>query len=181
MKNNFLTFTLFIITISILGFSSTVNSHETKGNGLATLKADHLLIGVVNFEETIEWYREVLGFEEEVRWKVEGLPNLDLAYLNNGEFRIEIIADKTGEQNNKQVDDFGEHLSHQGFTHICFEVEDIDLAMQQLNEKGIETFVRPATYPLNFYKRRVGFIKDLNGNVIEFAGPIEDLRKQGEK
>ncbi len=165
--------TIILVTITI--FSFTMNTEKDKG--LSTLKADHLLIGVSNFEETVTWYKDILGFKEEVRWTVDGLPNLDLAYLTNGEFRIEIIGDKESNQNNKQVSDFGEHLSHQGFAHICFQVEDIDLAMKQLKDKGIETFVKAETYPLNHYKRRVAFIKDLNGNVIEFAGPLETNTK----
>ncbi len=163
-----------IIALLIAGF--TLNTDKKKDKGLATMKTDHLLLGVNNFEETVAWYQDILGFELEVQWKVEGLDHLDLAYLTNGDFRIEIIGDKSSHQNNKQVEDFGEHLSHQGFAHICFQVEDIDLAMKQLNDKGIKTFVKAETYPLNFYNRRVAFIKDLNGNVIEFAGPLVDTR-----
>ncbi|GAB5476120.1 MAG: hypothetical protein Mars2KO_42190 [Maribacter sp.] len=162
-----------LVAIGIYGFT-TLESNKDKG--LSTMKADHILMGVTNFEETVKWYKDILGFEVEVQWKVAGLDNLDLAYLNNGDFRIEIIGNKEGVQNNKQVNDFGEHLSHQGYAHICFQVEDIDLTMKQLNEKGIETFVKAETYPLDFYNRRVAFIKDLNGNIIEFGSPIEDTR-----
>tara|TARA_R110002049_G_scaffold242263_1_gene416076 strand:- start:1380 stop:1916 length:537 start_codon:yes stop_codon:yes gene_type:complete len=174
MKKVTVIIALVIVAFGIYSFST--NQQKQSDKGLSTLKADHLLLGVSNFEETIKWYQDILNFEVEVQWKVEGLDNLDLAYLNNGDFRIEIIGDKSSNQNNKQVEDFADHLSHQGFAHICFQVEDIDLAMKQLNDKGIETFVKAETYPLNFYKRRVAFIKDLNGNVIEFAGPIEDTR-----
>ncbi len=166
-----------IILVSVLVYSFVSNERIPKDKGLATMKADHLLLGVNNFEETLQWYHDILGFEVEVQWKVEGLDNLDLAYLNNGNFRLEIIGDKSSEQNNKQVTDFADHLSHQGFAHLCFQVDDIDLAMKQLNDKGIETFVQPATYPLDTYKRRVAFIKDLNGNVIEFAGPLVNNKK----
>ncbi|WP_299217388.1 VOC family protein [uncultured Aquimarina sp.] len=174
MKRVIMAILLIIAAFGIYSFN--VNNQKQSDKGLSTLKADHLLLGVSNFEETIDWYQDILGFDVEVQWKVKGLDNLDLAYLSNGDFRIEIIGDKSSTQNNKQVRDFGEHLSHQGFAHICFQVDDIDLAMHQLNKKGIETFVKAETYPLNFYKRRVAFIKDLNGNVIEFAGPIKDTR-----
>ncbi|MDO1501700.1 VOC family protein [Winogradskyella maritima] len=162
-----------IVLASVMIYSFSKNEADSNDKGLATMKADHLLLGVSNFEETLQWYQDILGFEVEVQWKVEGLDNLDLAYLNNGDFRIEIIGDKSSEQNNKQVSDFSDHLSHQGFAHICFQVDDIDLAMKQLNDKGIETFIKAGTYPLDTYTRRVAFIKDLNGNVIEFAGPLK--------
>lgn len=165
-----------IIAVGIITYGYTNIDGGPKAKGLATMKADHLLLGVNNFVETIKWYEEILGFEVEVQWKVEGLDHLDLAYLNNGNFRLEIIGDNSSTQNNKQVTDFADHLSHQGFAHICFQVEDIDLTMKQLNDKGIETFVKAETYPLDTYERRVAFIKDLNGNVIEFAGPLKDTR-----
>ena len=161
-----------VLLIGVMIYSFTRNETNVVDKGLATMKADHLLIGVSNFEETVQWYHDILGFEIEVQWKVEGLENLDLAYLNNGDFRLEIIGDKLSSQSNRQASDFADHLSHQGFAHLCFQVEDIDLAMKQLNDKGIETFVKAETYSLDHYKRRVAFIKDLNGNVIEFAGPM---------
>ncbi len=170
MKKTITVLAMALASVLIYSFAKTETNIEDRG--LATMKADHLLLGVSNFDETIKWYQDILGFELEVQWKVDGLDNLDLAYLNNGDFRIEIIGDTSSLQNNKQVSDFADHLSHQGFAHICFQVDDIDLAMRQLNNKGIKTFVKADTYPLDTFTRRVAFIKDLNGNVIEFAGPL---------
>ncbi|MBP2831046.1 VOC family protein [Aquimarina sp. U1-2] len=168
--------TIAIVVASVIIYSFANNETTNTDKGLSTMKADHLLIGVNNFTETLQWYEDILGFEVEVQWKVDGLDNLDLAYLNNGDFRLEIIGDNSAPQTNRQASGFADHLSHQGFAHLCFQVEDIDLAMKQLNDKGIETFVKAETYPLSFYERRVAFIKDLNGNIIEFAGPLKDTR-----
>ena len=138
-------------------------------NSLRNIKADHIAIRVTNFEETLNWYKEKLGFQEEVIWTVEGLPGMKLAYLTLNNFRIEIIGGGDFQPTVKPPQDFGEALNIQGYGHICFEVEDIDAAFLELNKKGVPTFVPPQTYPLSNYWRRVGFVLDNNGNVIEFA------------
>jgi len=53
-----------LVAIGIFGFTI---SESNKDNGLSTMKADHLLLGVTNFDETVKWYKEILGFEIEVR------------------------------------------------------------------------------------------------------------------
>lgn len=144
---------------------------------LDSLRADHLLIGVSNFEETLNWYKEKLGFEEEVRWKVESLPDLDLAYLKKNNFRIEIIGTSQPRPGSEKPADFGGHLRTQGLNHLCFEVDDVDAALTELNNLGVPTFIEAATYPLGPFQRRVAFVLDNNGNIIEFAGPLTKLQK----
>jgi methylmalonyl-CoA/ethylmalonyl-CoA epimerase len=136
------------------------------------IKADHLCISVTNFAETVEWYKSILGFKEEILWKVEGYDNLELGYLTLNGFRIEIVGDKTQPKTNISPKDFAEHFNHQGFTHICFYVDDIDQTIEMLADKGVEVLFPSQTFKLSNYNRRIAFIKDLNGNVIEFAGQL---------
>ncbi|MEM9924324.1 MAG: VOC family protein [Cyanobacteria bacterium P01_D01_bin.50] len=95
-------------------------------NSLRNIKADHIAIRVTNFEETLNWYKEKLGFQEEVFWTVEGLRGMKLAYLTLNGFRIEIIGGGDFQPTHKPPKDFQEALNIQGYGHICFEVEDID-------------------------------------------------------
>lgn len=146
---------------------------------ISTLKADHLMIAVGNnFAETVKWYQDILGFELEVQWKVKGLDHLDLAYMKKNGWRIEIIGDKTSGNKVNSPKDFGEHLSSQGFSHICFATENIDQLMAELKAKGITIFAEAETYPISEkYTRRVAFIKDLNGNIIEFGGELTKVKE----
>jgi catechol 2,3-dioxygenase-like lactoylglutathione lyase family enzyme len=47
----------------------------------ALRRADHVCIGVDDFEGVLAWYCEKLGFAVEKRWHVEKLPGVQLAYL----------------------------------------------------------------------------------------------------
>ena len=47
-------------------------------------------------------------------------------------------------------------------------------AIAELNPRGVPTFVEAADYPN--IGVRVGFVKDNNGNVIEFSGSMNSAR-----
>ncbi len=170
-----------LVALGIYGFT-TLESNEKKDKGLATLSSDHIAIGVTDFEESVTWYKEVLGFREELRWEVDGLDGLNFAYLMTDNYRIEIIGNKNVTNTNAGPETFGDHLSQQGYVHLAFEVEDIDLAFKQLEEKGQTIFIQPFTAPMHTtHERRIAFIKDPSGNVIEFAGTFHQLKNKKQK
>lgn len=133
---------------------------------------DHVALRVANFEETLNWYKEKLGLEEEVVWTVEGLPGMQLAYLKLNGFRLEIIGGGGFEPTQQPPANFEEALDTPGYGHLCFEVEDVDTFLRQLEQCGVPTFVPAETYPLSNYWRRLGFVLDNNGNVLEFVEPL---------
>lgn len=146
---------------------------------LSSLQADHVMIGVSNFEETMQWYKEKLGFREERKWTVKELPGVQLAYLELNGFRIEIIGSSRGHAP-FLPSNFTEHIAEtKGYAHLCFRVDDVDAVMAELNERGVPTFVPATDYPEGA-ECRVGFIKDNNGNVIEFAGSLVGTGSNGE-
>jgi len=154
---------------------------ERESTALGGLRADHILIGVSNFEDSVRWYQDKLSFREEMRWTVEGLPDLQLAYLTLNGFRLEIIGTSQPRAGSPAPSDFADHLRTQGFAHVCFIVDDVDTALSELNRRGVPTFVPAETYPLSNHRRRVAFIHDNNGNVIELAGPLLPAAHTGVK
>jgi catechol 2,3-dioxygenase-like lactoylglutathione lyase family enzyme len=138
---------------------------------LGSLRADHVFIGVFDFEGTIQWYKEKLGFREERRWTVDALPGMQLAYIELNGFRIEIIGSGGG-QRAPVPSSFEQHLRMQGYQHLCFSTNDVDAVIAELNRRGVTTFVAAEDYPSGA-ERRVAFIQDNEGNVIEFAGPLK--------
>ena len=69
--------------------------------------------------------------------------------------------------------DFGEALRTIGIGHFCFRVKSVDDAISELNKRGVPTFVEAADYP-NIGV--IGFVKDNNGNIIEFSGAINSVQ-----
>jgi methylmalonyl-CoA/ethylmalonyl-CoA epimerase len=71
------------------------------------------------------------------------------------------------------MSDFGQALRTTGVGHFCFRVDSVDDAISELNRRGVPTFVEAADYPN--IGVRVGFIKDNNGNIIEFAESLKGV------
>jgi catechol 2,3-dioxygenase-like lactoylglutathione lyase family enzyme len=140
---------------------------------LATMVTDHVCFGVDDMEAMIGWYARVLDFAVEKRWTVAELPGRELAYLvgANG-FRIELISGGAGPRG-PSGDTFAEHLGVRGANHLCFRVTDVDAVVAAVEAAGATTFFPPTDYPVGA-ERRIAFLKDIEGNVIEFAGPLKD-------
>ena len=152
--------------------------HPSKQTGLASMRIDHVMLSVSNYEETMQWYREKLDAIVEKEWTVQELPDLKLAYLNVHGFRIEIVGSTESRLGMPCLSDFGEALRTTGIGHFCFRVDDVDAVFAELNQRGVQIFVEAADYPN--VGVRVGLIKDNNGNVIEFSGPLKFTEQQTE-
>jgi methylmalonyl-CoA/ethylmalonyl-CoA epimerase len=124
-------------------------------------KIDHLAIVVHNIEEALQVYEGALGLE---LTDVEEVPEqaVRIAFLPVGESEIELVEPlSTGSGVAKFLEKRGE-----GLHHVCFEVEDIEAALQDLADKGIR--------PINQQPRqgahgRVAFLhpKSTHGVLIE--------------
>ncbi len=139
---------------------------------LAGARFDHVSLNVRAFDALLAWYRERLGFE--VAWRVAALGGKRLAYLVVGDVRFELVEADPDGIGLPAPSSFREHFARTGYGHLCLAVDDVDAALDRLAADGVETFVAAATYDLDGtpYERRVGFVQDPEGNVIEFAGPL---------
>ncbi len=142
-------------------------------HSLDWLRYDHVSIHVANFDDMLRWYTDKLGFKQEVSWRVAALDGKQLAYLSKNGAWIELVSAAPVQSGLPPVKSFPEHFSRLGFGHLCFSTNDIDGVMRDLEAGGIAPFVKAETYPLDgtVFERRVAFIQDPEGNVIEFAGP----------
>ena len=147
---------------------------ETK-TGLDSMRIDHVMISVPNYQETLQWYQDKFDATIEKEWTVDELPDLQLAYLNVSGFRIEVVETTQPRSGMPDMSDFGEALRTTGVGHICFLVDSVDAAISELNQKGVPTFVEAADYPN--IGVRVGFVKDNNCNVIEFSGAMNSAKQ----
>lgn len=141
-------------------------SEDTLTNPLSSMQADHVFIGVDDYEQIKHWYIEKLDFTVDLEWTVDELPGMKLAYLRKGDFRLELIGNDQGSRIPIPTG-FVEHLKNKGFQHLAFRVDSVDAVMTELEKRSIDVFIPAASYPN--IGRRVSFIKDPEGNVIEFV------------
>ncbi len=97
-------------------------------------RIDHVAIIVRNIEQALVFYRDTLGIEPSA---VKEVPSeqVRIAFLPMGGpagSEIELIEPTTPDSSlSKFLDKRGE-----GMHHICLEVENIDAALQEMQEKG---------------------------------------------
>ena len=101
-------------------------------------RIDHTEIVPANYERTIKFYTEVLGFQAKQRKKV-GRPPLDeIIYLTLGDTMVEVMSVKSP----APVSSAPYQL---GYKRIALEVDDMDKAIAYLKSKGVTISVPPVT------------------------------------
>ena len=133
------------------------------------MQIDHLMISVPNYKETIEWYQSKFDATIEKEWTVNEL-DLQLAYLNVHGFRLEVVGSPQARSGMPEMSNFDEMLKTTGIGHFCFRVDSVDNTIAELNRKGVPTLIEPLDAPQ--VDLRVGFVKDNNGNIIEFCSAM---------
>jgi lactoylglutathione lyase len=143
----------------------TMPEKNTEGiNG--KMRAAHVALRTTDYEGTITWYAEKLGFRLLKKWAVGELKLAFMAPANDNNFWLEIL--------NGGIIETAQDLSQpiiSGFQHLCFDVENVDETLSTLRERGVKVIREP--FNVAAIGKRCGFIVDLFGNVIEFA---EDIR-----
>jgi catechol 2,3-dioxygenase-like lactoylglutathione lyase family enzyme len=136
---------------------------------LSAMTMDHVAIRVPNFEETVQWYKDKLGFEELVRWQAPPYvdPDLQFAYLKLNEAIIEIAGGGNPVRHTDPPAAIGDTFSSQGYIHVCLRVNDINAAVKELKQRGVEIFAGPNTNPT--LNRSFIHFKDNNGFDVELV------------
>lgn len=162
---------LVILMASFLTFTPSALSNEhPKPDPLAQIRAEHVMISTDDYDGTIRWYREKLGFRLKHEWTVRGFAGVRLAYIELNGFIVEVVGTETRYQEKRQPDNLADALTDRGFGHLAFLVADVDAAAAELQRRGVDLVIPPTTFPSS--GRRVTFIRDNNGNFIELLTPL---------
>lgn len=159
-------------------FAADAASDPQVSNPVGMTGYDHMSINAGDFEALLRWYIQVLGLEIEAACEVPALDGKRLAYLAlNGTRVVEIVAADPNGAGHRADATFAQHFGRTGFGHLCFAAESVDATLAKLEARGAKVFVAAETYPLDgtVYERRVGFVQDPEGNVIEFGEPLQEV------
>jgi len=97
----------------------------------------HAGISVGDIEESIRWYRDVLGFEPGSRVEIPHL-NAEVVFIRNGEYEIELFRyenPKPLPQGRKYPDS---DIQTIGMKHIAFRTYDYAAMMKHFKEQGVD-------------------------------------------
>jgi catechol 2,3-dioxygenase-like lactoylglutathione lyase family enzyme len=126
-------------------------------------KADHVALVVANVERSRQFYTRVLGMQEVPRPESFNFPG---AWLQTNNFQIHLIGeDVEGRSRQLNPGYTTSELAVGHATHIAFEVNDLEEAMQHLHAQGVEIAGGPR--PRGDGVQQLYFL-DPDGYVIEF-------------
>lgn len=173
MKRNILIATLISTTVAITAIANhlpvsqrvAISQPSAANNDPLQLRAEHVMIATSDYDGTLTWYQEKLGFRIKHEWTVPEFPDLQLAYLEKNEFIVEVVA-SPDTPNAKAPEDFMARLQQPGIGHFAFLVDDVDAVTATLEAKGVKVVVPPTSFPDS--GRRLSFVEDNNGYMIEF-------------
>ncbi|MFH5187295.1 VOC family protein [Paenibacillus sp. TAB 01] len=118
----------------------------------------HLALRAYDFEATVRFYTEGLGFKEANSWG-EGDKRIVLLDTGDGNY-LEVFAGGTEEQPPAGA-----------FFHVAFRSDDVDAAVAAAVAAGAEVTIEPKDTVLGKFPPtpvRIAFVKGLNGEILEF-------------
>ena len=113
-------------------------------------------LNVNNLEESLNFYKEIVGLSVNRRFEVGS--DIEIAFLGDGETKLELIWNK-----NKKEVSIGDDIS------IGFEVDSVEKMIQYLKEKGIEIESGPFQPNPNI---KFFYIRDPNGLKVQMVENI---------
>lgn len=136
------------------------------------LHAHHTAICVNDFERARNFYTDFLGFElegemdhrrEPALGEVVGLPGAEVrwAMLRRGSYRVELFKyyAPEGDQRARRQCDFG-------YSHMAFEVEDVESVYRQVTQAGYQTVSPPKV--MRNGRTKVFYTAEPEGAITEF-------------
>ncbi|WP_158563929.1 VOC family protein [Jiangella anatolica] len=131
-----------------------------------SISHDHVGISVTaeDLDATIAWYSGTLGFTVDQRFDSHGT---SFVYLVNGDVKIELVAGASNRQ--AAADDVLTSMDPSRLHHLCLAVDDLDAAVSQLSERGVDLIGGPMQ--VADIGQRIAFITDNLGTIIELAEP----------
>ena len=108
---------------------------------MKALKIDHMGIAVKDLEETISFYRDVLGLEVGGTEVVEE-QKVKVAFLPVGDSEIELLESTTEDG---PIARFIEK-NGEGLQHVAFKVENIKEAIEYMESKGMRMIDKEPRY-----------------------------------
>lgn len=134
--------------------------------------AHHTAVCVTDFDRALDFYIAFMGFDlegqmdqrkEDALGEVVGLPGAVIrwAMLKKGDYRVELF---------KYYEPVGDSVARRqcdlGYSHMAFEVADVDAAYAQCVEQGYQTVSSPRD--LRGGRTRVFYLCEPEGAITEF-------------
>ncbi|MDZ7671675.1 MAG: methylmalonyl-CoA epimerase [Halanaerobiales bacterium] len=132
------------------------------------MKIDHVGIAVKSVDESLKFYKDILGLELK---EIEVMEDrgLKIAFLKTGESKIELLEPTSDDSNiAKFIEKKGE-----GIHHLALEVDDVDENIESMEKLGTE-FIGEASIGAGGKKIIFMHPKSTNGVLMELCQSVKE-------
>jgi len=129
-----------------------------------SLTPHHVGISVPDVEKSVEWYREIFGFQEVKRLNIPSPGKI--VFLKRGNFYIELFEVREARPLPPERKLPDEDLKTHGTKHLAIAVTNFPEVMRYLKQKGVDV-----VFEREIEGRPMAFIRDNAGNLIELVTP----------
>jgi glyoxylase I family protein len=126
---------------------------------------EHVGMTSGDMDRSIAFYRDLLGLTLRLR---KANADNEVAFLDAGGGMLEIIAPKAGAGRFRDVP-----MSEAGMRHLTLAYESVDAMFDKLEAAGVEIVERPRDAHNKEMVRRVAFIRDPDGIIVELIERAE--------
>jgi catechol 2,3-dioxygenase-like lactoylglutathione lyase family enzyme len=134
------------------------------GMSVSITAYDHVGLRVTSAARALAFYAD-LGFEVDPNYSSERVAEI----VNRAGIRLNLIFNGAPRANNILLD---EPTKHPGYTHAAFIVDRLDDILAWAAERGVVI----TEGPVNWGRRLTCFLRDPDGNVLEFNELIADAQ-----
>ena len=139
-------------------------AEEQKNKTGFDLSFHHIGISVADLDESIAWYKEMLGFEEITRMEQgETIKEMKIGHIRRGNCYIELFQVAGAKPLPEYRRDPNADLAVHGLAHFGLQVDSVQAALEELKAKGVEVAMGPIDTPGVVFV----FIRDNSGNAFD--------------
>ncbi len=153
-------------SVVLINTYSTSAQEVTQKNEIYKVERyDHLVLQTDNFKETVNWYKDILGFTKTTQQRTP-VKNTQLESLKLGDFKLDILSGNNRKEVLKNYNMSIESYKYELSGIMSIEVSDMEKTIKKLNEKDIAIIMGP--YTSGITNTTSIDIRDNNGNEIRF-------------
>ena len=127
------------------------------------MKIHHVGYLAKNIEKTRKKFLE-LGYTVERSVDYDDIRDINIEFLVNGDYRVELIQPMS---ENSPMYPLLKHYKNSPY-HFCYEVEDMEAVIKELEDKHYTVIQAPNTAPC-IDGRRVTFLNNISMGIIELV------------
>lgn len=119
----------------------------------------HVALWVSDLDQTATFYEDVLGLEYDSQFEKDGVVNYYVGTDDGAELQFKYDPERT------------EPIDPSGIDHVALGVDDTDAEFERVMDAANPPVVVEPT-DIEAVNRRVAFIEDPDGYVVELVGPM---------